>query len=62
MTPLPLLMGKEDKLAVIDPDDVGKIAATLLANDDPSEHDRKKYVLRGPADTTGQDIVDLSRV
>jgi uncharacterized protein YbjT (DUF2867 family) len=59
MEPLPLLMGKEDRVAVVDPDDVGEIAATLLGIDDPGCHNGKKYVIRGPADTTGQDIVAL---
>jgi uncharacterized protein YbjT (DUF2867 family) len=57
--PLSLLMGNEDRVAVLEPDDVGEIAARLLAVSDPSTHNKKKYVLRGPEDITGADIVAL---
>jgi uncharacterized protein YbjT (DUF2867 family) len=57
--PLPLLMGKDDKVAIIDANDVGKVAATLLSSPDPSPHNQKKYVLRGPENTTGADVVAL---
>ncbi|KAF9546855.1 hypothetical protein EC957_009307 [Mortierella hygrophila] len=46
-------------IALIDPVDVGRAAAALLALPDPSPHNRKRYVLSGPADVTGRDIADI---
>lgn len=61
--------GKQSKLrlftnenmpaGLIDPDDVGRAAAHLLASDDFSPYDRKKLVLNGPEDITGADVVKL---
>ena len=45
--------------APIDPDDVGAVAAHLLATDDISPHHQAKYVLNGPEDITGEQIVQL---
>lgn len=57
--PLKLNIGEADKVAVIDPDDVGHIAATLLATVDPKVHNKARYIIRGPEDNTGKDLVDL---
>jgi uncharacterized protein YbjT (DUF2867 family) len=43
--------------AWIEPDDVGKIAGKLLALADPSPHASQKYVINGPEDITGNDII-----
>lgn len=61
--------GKQDTLRIvasadvptapIDPDEVGTVAAHLLATDDPSPHHQAKYVLQGPEDITGEQIVQL---
>lgn len=61
--------GKQDTLSIlasadvpsapIDPDEVGAVAAHLLATDDISPHDQAKYVLNGPEDITGVQIVQL---
>ena len=61
--------GKQDTLRIvasadvpnapIDPDEVGTVAAHLLATDDPSPHNQAKYVLAGPEDITGEQIVQL---
>lgn len=57
--PLKILLGADDKMALIDPDDIGHIAATLLATENPSPHNKAKYILRGAEDITGQGVVDL---
>jgi len=40
----------DGNVAIIDPADVGKVAAALLLLDDPSPHYGKKYTLNGPED------------
>lgn len=61
--------GKQDTLALIadenarvgyvHPDDVGRFAAALLCLEDYSAHNKAKYVLDGPEDITGKQIVEL---
>jgi uncharacterized protein YbjT (DUF2867 family) len=46
-------------VAMIDPEDVGNIGAHLLALEDPTPHNHARYVLSGPEDVTGKDIVEL---
>ncbi len=46
-------------VGAIDPDDVGAVAATLLCLDDPAPHNKARYVLNGPEDVTGEQIVAL---
>nr|OQO31048.1 hypothetical protein B0A51_03755 [Rachicladosporium sp. CCFEE 5018] len=46
-------------VAVLDPEDVGSVGAHLLALDDPSHHNNAKYVLSGPEDLTGKQLVAL---
>lgn len=54
------IMGSEDApVGIIDPDEVGAFAAHLLSQDDPSVHNKAKYVLNGPEDVTGKQIVDM---
>lgn len=54
------LMSNEDApVAPIDADEVGAIAAHLLAEEDPSRHNKAKYVLNGPEDITGKQVVEL---
>jgi uncharacterized protein YbjT (DUF2867 family) len=54
------LIGSEDvPVGIIDPDEVGNIAAILLSQEDPSAHNKAKYVLDGPEDITGRQIVQL---
>ncbi|KAL3488834.1 hypothetical protein BJX62DRAFT_210890 [Aspergillus germanicus] len=57
--PLRLMISKDVPVGLIDPDDVGVFAAHLLATDDPTPHHGAKYVLNGPEDNTGAQIVDL---
>jgi uncharacterized protein YbjT (DUF2867 family) len=50
----------EDKpVAMIDPEDVGHVDSHLLALDDPSPHNGARYVLSGPEDVTGKQLVAL---
>ena len=54
------LSGSPDALVgIVDPDDVGAVAARLLSLDDPSPHNKARYVLNGPEDVTGEQIVKL---
>ncbi|RMY68110.1 hypothetical protein D0863_07339 [Hortaea werneckii] len=57
--PLSLMMAKDAPVAPNDPSEVGAFAARLLALDDPSPHNRAKYVLNGPEDITGEQMVHL---
>jgi uncharacterized protein YbjT (DUF2867 family) len=57
--PLRLTAAKDAPVAPIHPDEVGIFAAHLLAQCDPSAHDGAKYVLNGPEDITGEQLVDL---
>ncbi|KAL3447143.1 hypothetical protein BJX65DRAFT_318254 [Aspergillus insuetus] len=56
------LMASEDApVGIIDPSEVGIIAAHLLSQDDNAvaSHNKAKYVLNGPEDITGKQIVDI---
>lgn len=46
-------------VAMIDPEDVGSVGSHLLALDYTSPHDGAKYVLSGPKDLTGRQLVAL---
>ncbi|KAH6704215.1 nmrA-like family protein-like protein [Leptodontidium sp. MPI-SDFR-AT-0119] len=55
-----LLMPDADApLGCIHPDDVGRFAAVLLAQEDHSVHNKKKYELNGPENISGKQIVKL---
>ncbi|KAK1640742.1 NmrA-like family protein [Colletotrichum phormii] len=54
---LRLIADKDAPVGAIDGDDVGTFAAHLLWDQDPSRHNGKKYILNGPTDVTGRDIV-----
>ena len=56
---LKLLASEDAPVGIIDPDDVGAFAAHLLVQDDPSRHNKAKYVLNGPEDITGHQIVKM---
>lgn len=54
------LMASEDApVGIIDPDEIGVFAAHLLSQDDTSVHNKAKYVLNGPEDITGKQIVSM---
>jgi uncharacterized protein YbjT (DUF2867 family) len=56
---LRLMLSEDAPVGVIDPDEVGIIAAHLLSQDDTSVHNKAKYVLNGPVDITGKQVVDM---
>ena len=54
------LMASEDApVGIVDPSEVGVFAAHLLVEEDPTLHNRSKYVLNGPEDITGNQIVSM---
>lgn len=56
---LRLLVPADAPVGAIDPDDVGVFAAQLLCQKDPSVHNNARYVLNGPEDITGKQIVEM---
>ena len=55
-----LLLADEDaRIGYVHPDDVGRFAAVLLSQENYSVHNKAKYVLNGPEDITGKQIVKL---
>ncbi|PYH41309.1 NmrA-like family protein [Aspergillus saccharolyticus JOP 1030-1] len=56
---LRLMASKEAPVAAIDSDEVGIFAARLLSQDNPAPHHQAKYVLNGPEDITGEQVVGL---
>ncbi|ATZ56204.1 hypothetical protein BCIN_13g00530 [Botrytis cinerea B05.10] len=58
---LHLIADEEAKVGIIDPADVGVLAAKLLlcSEAEVEKHNGKKYVLNGPEDITGRGIVEL---
>ncbi|KAF7950006.1 hypothetical protein EAE96_007310 [Botrytis aclada] len=58
---LNLIADEDAKVGIINPIDVGVLAAKLLLASDSEveKHNGKKYVLNGPEDITGWGIVDL---
>ncbi|KAF1999943.1 NAD(P)-binding protein [Amniculicola lignicola CBS 123094] len=56
---LRLIVSEDAPVALIDPADIGRFAATLLSQEDTSVHNQAKYVMNGPKDMSGKEIVDL---
>lgn len=56
---LRLLSPENAPLAIVDPSEVGALAAHLLAQADPSPHNKERYIVNGPEDITGAQIVKL---
>lgn len=53
-------MASEDApVGIIDADDVGTFAAHLLAKEDTTRHNKAKYVMNGPEDITGRQIITM---
>ena len=59
LSPLSLIASRDAPVGVISPDDVGVLAAHLLVEEDTAKHNRAKYVLNGPEDITGHQIVKM---
>ncbi|KAI0491037.1 hypothetical protein F4859DRAFT_460110 [Xylaria cf. heliscus] len=54
------ILGSADApVGIIDPYDIGVLAALLLAQQDPTPHNKAKYVLNGPEDISGNQVVKL---
>ncbi|KAJ5833420.1 hypothetical protein N7474_001731 [Penicillium riverlandense] len=56
---LQMMASKDAPVGIIDPDDVGVFAAHLLSQKDTTAHNKARYVLNGPEDITGKQIVDM---
>ena len=56
---LRLMLNQDTPVGVVDAHDVGLIAAHLLAQTDVSVHNKAKYVLNGPEDLTGKQVVSM---
>lgn len=56
---LRLMASKDAPVGVVDADDVGTLAAHLLAEKDTTKHNKAKYVVNGPEDITGQQLVKM---
>ncbi|KAF0324972.1 nmrA-like family protein [Colletotrichum asianum] len=56
---LKLIASEDAAVGIIDPFEVGCLAAHLLTAEDVKPHDRAKYVLNGPEDVTGRQIVGM---
>ncbi|KAK3294149.1 uncharacterized protein B0H64DRAFT_180806 [Chaetomium fimeti] len=56
---LRLTASEDAPVALIDPIEIGIFAAHLLVEEDVIRHDKAKYVLNGPEDISGRQIVDL---
>lgn len=55
------LMASEDApVGIIDPHEIGRLAAHLLIQDDVTPHNKARYVLNGPEDITGRQVVALA--
>jgi uncharacterized protein YbjT (DUF2867 family) len=57
---LRLMASKDAPVGIIDPYEIGFLAAHLLTADDVIPHDKAKYVLNGPEDITGREIVTMA--
>ncbi|KAF8915615.1 NmrA-like family protein [Dissophora ornata] len=56
---LRLMAAADAPVAVIDPYDIGVVAATLLSQKDTTAHNNARYVMNGPVDITGNQIVEM---
>ena len=54
-----MMIDESTPTALIDSHDVGVVAAHLLAAEQTAPHDQKRYVLNGPVDVTGKEIIKL---
>ncbi|EEY17510.1 conserved hypothetical protein [Verticillium alfalfae VaMs.102] len=58
-SPLRLIAAEDAPVGIVHADDVGEFAARLLVEEDVAPHNGAKYVLNGPEDITGRQIVAL---
>ncbi|KAI7262137.1 NAD(P)-binding protein [Hortaea werneckii] len=57
--PLRLMINQDTPTGLVDPHDVGVLAAHLLAQEDSAPHNGKRYVVNGPEDITGEQVTKL---
>ncbi|KAM3521974.1 hypothetical protein NHJ13051_005922 [Beauveria bassiana] len=58
---LRLLLSEDAPVGIIDSDDVGILAAHLLVAEDVAPHNKAKYVLNGPENISGRQIVAMAQ-
>lgn len=58
-TPFGYMLDADHGVAIIDPVEVGIIAGHLLAEENISGHSGKKYILVGPEDATGKEVIKV---
>ncbi|KAJ4291333.1 hypothetical protein N0V88_006340 [Collariella sp. IMI 366227] len=56
---LRLVAAKDVPVGVVDPYEVGVLAARLLAEEDTARHNKRQYVVNGPENITGQQVVEM---
>ncbi|KAJ1024725.1 hypothetical protein NDA16_002765 [Ustilago loliicola] len=56
---LGLMISQDDNVGIVDSNDVGVFAAHLLVTRDVSKHNKAKYVLNGPENITGREVVAM---
>lgn len=56
---LSMMINADTPTALVDPYDVGVTAAHLLAQEDTAKHNKARYVVNGPEDTTGEQVKKL---
>ena len=56
---LRLMASKDAPIGIIHPDDVGVFAAQLLLVQDPTIHNHARYIMNGPEDISGSQIVKM---
>jgi uncharacterized protein YbjT (DUF2867 family) len=59
-SPLSVILDTSTPTGMIDPYDIGVVAAHLLAQEDTTPHNQAKYVLNGPEDVTGEQIAKMA--
>jgi uncharacterized protein YbjT (DUF2867 family) len=57
---LSMIIDASTPTGLIDSYDVGVVAARLLAQEDTAPHNKAKYVLNGPEDVTGEQVVKMA--
>lgn len=57
--PVRLVIDQDTPTGLVDPYEVGVLAAHLLAQEDSAPHNGKRYVVSGPEDITGEQVTKL---
>lgn len=59
-SPMSLIIDADTPTGLVDPHDVGILAAHLLAQEDTSPHQAARYIVNGPEDITGREVEKLA--